>query len=107
VHYPIVNALDWGAGYKETVIKAEHYKKKYAHILIEKSLSYASTYFNFYAPDLPVTYVGSDWKMPDAWKKEKVLFIRQFYGNRNEKQSIDQVYLPGPNKDIYTQFWKL
>jgi hypothetical protein len=92
-HYPVVNALDWGAGYK--------------HIVVDKTLHFAPVYFHFYAPDMKVTYVDVDWRKPKDWENKKVLYIRPFYGNRNEKQSIDQVYLPGPNMDIFTQFWKI
>lgn len=106
-HYPNVNALDWGAGYKATADKAFVHSSEFSHIVVDKRLDFAPVYFHFYTPDLQITFVDSTWRKPEQWKNQKVLFIRPFYGNRNEKQSIDQVYLPGPNQDIFAQFWKL
>jgi 4-amino-4-deoxy-L-arabinose transferase-like glycosyltransferase len=106
-HYTNINALDWGGGYEQTVEKAVMYQKNYPVIIVDKTLNFAPVYFHFYAPDLKVSYVGNNSRDIAGAQSGKTLFIRPFYGNRNEKSSIDQVYLPGPNKDIFSQFWKL
>jgi 4-amino-4-deoxy-L-arabinose transferase-like glycosyltransferase len=106
-HYPNVNALDWGAGYKEMAEKTISYKKNYDYIVIDKNLNYAQIYFKFYDETVEYDYVDVSWVKPKKWENKKVLYIRPFYGQRSNPDIIENVYLPGPNKDIFAQFWRL
>jgi 4-amino-4-deoxy-L-arabinose transferase-like glycosyltransferase len=106
VHYPNVNALDWGAGYKQMFQSINTHKKDFNYIVIDKRLEFAETYAHFYDPSLKVIYSSANWGQLMAMKG-KVLFISAYYGNKNDPKIIDQIYLPGPNKDIYAQIWDL
>lgn len=102
-HYPKVNALDWGAGYKETAERALVHQKKYKKIVIDKNLSYATIYFKFYSPGIKPIIVDETWYKPKDWN-ETIIYIRPYYGKRQGEEIIDNIYLPGPNKDIFAQF---
>ena len=105
-HYPKVNALDWGAGYKEIVQKASKYKKDYEYIVIDRNFDFFPIYFHFYDDSLKFISADLDWEKPKKWSKKRVLYIRPFYGKKSDPNIVDQVYLPGRD-DIYAQFWKL
>ena len=105
-HYYKVNSPDWGAGYKEMSMKASGYAKEYDHIVVDKNLSNAKLYLNFYDDSIDPVFVDPDWSSPDGWGEGNVIYIRPFYGDRTRPEIIDQVYLPG-REDIHAQFWKL
>jgi 4-amino-4-deoxy-L-arabinose transferase-like glycosyltransferase len=105
--YPIVNALDWGAAYKQTVQEAINLHPNYKHIVVDSKLQNVKTYFDFYAPDMPILIVNDTWKKPEAWNKDTILYIRPFYETKPNKNIIKQIYLPGPDKNIFSQFWKI
>lgn len=104
-HYPKVNQLDWGGGYKEVVLRAKKYH--YDYIVIDKNhLDFAPIYFKFYDDSLTPIYVNSRWRKPTNWQNRRVLFIHPDYGNKNEK-NLEVIYIPNnPHKDIFVQFWK-
>lgn len=106
-HYSNVNALDWGGGTRETVVKAKEYANKYSKIVIDNYLDTPPVYFTFYAPELQVKYVDPGMEKYEKLKDKKILFIRPYYGEGDKKGLIDQIYLPGPSKQIYAQFWEL
>jgi 4-amino-4-deoxy-L-arabinose transferase-like glycosyltransferase len=106
-HYPKVNALDWGAGNKELAQKAVFYSDKFDYIVVDDNLSFSEIYLKFYNDKLEFSLVDVSWKRPDEWKGRRVLLIRPYYGQKDDPKIIDQVYLPGNNKDIYAQFWNL
>lgn len=106
-HYPNVNALDWGAGYRQTVLKAELYKNQYDFIAVDKNLPFIKTYFQFYTEGLSPQYSYNP-KVKHAGDEENILYIREVDNSNDVSgQLIDHVYLPGPKKDVFTQFWKL
>lgn len=107
VHYPNVNSLDWGASDKELVQKITKYKGQYDYLVIDSNLDTAPVYFHLYDNSLKPIYVGSTWTKPKEWKNKHVLYIRPFYVKITDTHIIDTVYLPGNNKDVYAQFWKL
>lgn len=105
-HYPIVNALDWGSAYKETIQKVVQRKDNYTHIIFDNNLSFAKSYVQFYAPTIKVDYKPPDWKELKELEGN-VLYVSIYYGDRNDAKRLDQVYLPGPNKNVHTQLWEL
>jgi hypothetical protein len=109
-HYPIINSLDWGAGNEEMVTKTVKYQSKFQHIVVDGSLGNATIplYFGFYTGDkLNPKIVSSSWQKPSNWQKGTTLFIRSYHGIKADPGIIDNVYLPGQNKDIFAQFWKI
>ena len=109
-HYPIINSLDWGAGNEDVVVKAEKYQSRFQHIVVDSNLGKATIplYFGFYTKDkLKPQVVAPDWQKPKSWPNGSTLYIRAYYGNKSSPNIVDTVYLPGPNKDIFAQFWKL
>lgn len=107
VHYPQVNGLDWGAGYKEVVYATERSKEKYDVIVVENSLSYAKVYFDFYSPSVQPLYVDSSWKKPSDWGNKSVLYVRPYYGQSAPDNLIENVTLPYAKNEIFAQFIKL
>ncbi len=107
VHYPQVNGLDWGAGYKEVVQATERNKDKYDVIVVESSLSYAKVYFDFYSNALQPFYVDSSWKKPSDWGNKSVLFVRPYYGQPAPDNLIENITLPYAKNEIFAQFIKL
>jgi len=109
-HYPIINSLDWGAGNEAMVAKAVKYQSDFQHIIIDDRLGIGtiSLYFGFYTGNkLNPLVVSSSWQKPKAWQKGTTLYIRAYYGVKANLNIIDTVYLPGQNKDIFAQFWKI
>lgn len=108
VHYPIVNALDWGAANKETVQKTAEYKKKYDFIVVDSKLISSYIYFKFYDDSLKFSFIDNTWKKPANWRNKRILYIA-LYDIKSPPliNSFDQVYFPGAKKDIYTQFLNL
>ncbi len=109
-HYPIINSLDWGAGNEQMVTKAVKYQPEFQHIVVDSNLG-ASTiplYFGFYTGDkFKPLVVSPSWQKPKNWTTGSTLYIRAYYGIKSAPNIIDTVYLPGQNKDIFAQFWKL
>lgn len=105
VRYPQINALDWGAGYKEIVQKAREHRDEYPRIVIDKKLDNALIYFKFYDESLDPILVGNDWKFPVGVSGAKTMYIRPNYGNVSENV-FDTVKLPGKYGDTFAQFWR-
>ena len=106
-HYSKVNALDWGAGYKGIVEKATEKSDQYDYLIVDKTLSFAPTYFLFYNDSLKPIFVTSDWIKPKSWDGKHILYIRPFYGKRSDPKLVNNIYLPGNNNDIFAQLWEL
>ena len=109
-HYPIINSLDWGAGNETMVTKAVKYQPSFKHIVIDGRLGSSTIplYFGFYTGDkLNPLIVSSSWQKPKDWQKGTTLYIRAYYGVKANSNIIDTVYLPGQNKDIFAQFWRI
>lgn len=107
IHYPNVNQLDWGAGYKELVLTTEQKQKKYKHIVIDANLQYAPVYFHFYDNKINFTMVSTTWRKPESWGNDSVLYVRPFYGNTHGNNLVANIYLTNINHDIFAQLWKL
>ncbi|HUD45087.1 MAG TPA: glycosyltransferase family 39 protein [Patescibacteria group bacterium] len=105
VHYPNVNVLDWGAGYKQIVQAVEPIKSKYKVIYVDDKLSYAKTYFAFYDPTIKIEMVSASWSA--SKQSAPVLYIRPYYGPSNNPLIIKNVYLPTINHDIVAQLWEI
>jgi len=109
-HYPIINSYDWGAGYEEMVAKTVKYQPEFKHIVVDHNLGIAEIplYYGFYTGDkLKPQVVLSSWHKPKDWEKGTTLYIRAFYNRNVIPNTIDTVYLPGKNKDIFATFQKL
>lgn len=106
-HYPKVNLLDWGAGYKDVVLESAAQKNKYPKIFIDSKLSDIRTYYDFYGDDVKYEFVAQDWVKPEKLKNTKVLYIRPYYGNKNEPKVIKNITFPNVNKDVFAQFWEV
>lgn len=108
-HYPNVNVLDWGAGYKQMVEKASLYENKFDEIVIDQNFNYALVYFDFYNNELArkVRFVNGGWKKPKELKNKRVLFIRYYYKKDDSYKVIDNVSLSNVNHDIFAQFCEL
>jgi len=107
VHYPQVNQLDWGAGYKGIVQATSQQKSKYTYIVVDDVLNYAPEYFHFYDPSIRYMMVSESWQKPKKWGDAPVLYIRPFYGQRTGKDLVANIYLKGINHDIYAQLWEI
>jgi len=107
VHYPQINQLDWGAGYKQIVQATAQRKSKYIYIVIDGVLNYAPEYFHFYDPSIKFIMVNASWQKPKKWGDAPVLYIRPFYGQRSGKNLVANIYLKGINHDIYAQLWEI
>jgi len=105
IHYPRVNELDWGAGYKQLVLTTDKYKGKYKHIIIDTNLAYAPIYFHFYDNSIPFTVVTPTWKKPKSWGNYSVLYLRPYYNYNGGDKLIDTIYLDNINHDIFAQLW--
>lgn len=106
VHYPKVNSLDWGAGYKEIVVKTLEIGNQYDEIILDKNLTFAPIYYKFYSDRVP-KQVDIDWVKPSDWSGKKVLYIRPFYGKKDDFGIIYNVSLPKNKNYIFAQFWSL
>jgi len=109
-HYSIINSIDWGSGYEEMVAKTVKYESKFKYIVIDPNLgtNVIPLYYGFYTDDkLKPQIVSSGWEKPKEWEKGATLYIRPYYNTRSNSNIINNVYLPGQNKDIFAQFWKL
>jgi 4-amino-4-deoxy-L-arabinose transferase-like glycosyltransferase len=107
IHYPLVNQLDWGGGYKQVVLKTGEEKNSYKHIIIDDYLTFAPVYFHFYDPSIKFTVVPPGWKEPKSWNNSKTLFIRPYYGANQGKNLIANIYLNGRNNEIFAQLWEI
>ncbi len=108
VHYPKVNQLDWGAGYKEIVENTDRLRGEYDYVIADEYLSFIPIYFKFYSPSSKPQMVKNTWIKPEKWKGKKVLYIRPYYGPSNSKDIIYNVYLNQKYSDkIFAQFWSL
>lgn len=108
VHYPKINALDWGGNYKEVVQEAEEYKKNYSYIVVDNYFSFAAIYFKFYSDDIRPVFADSTWKKPKSWGSKKALYIRPYYGDgEKDAKIIKTIYLNTPNKDVFARFWEI
>lgn len=105
IHYPNVNSLDWGGGFKSITQKAAKYSSQKYKIVIDNNLVDSKMYFKFYSPQVKAIYVDVTWIKPKAW--EKVIYIRPYYGPQNNQDIIDTVYRSNLNRDIFAQFYKL
>ena len=106
VHYNEVNALDWGGGYKELVLKTEELSGEFDKIIIDENLDFAPIYFSFYSKKIMPQKVDVTWSKPDEWKNKKVLYIRPYYGPGSQN-IIYNVYLTPQHSQIFAQFWSL
>lgn len=107
IHYPKVNQLDWGAGYKQLVLTTAQ-QKTYKHIVIDNTLEllkFAPVYFHFYEPSLNITMISPSWKKPKSWGNDSILYIRPYYGQKQNENLIKNIYLTNPNNDIFAQLW--
>lgn len=108
VHYPKVNQLDWGAGYKEIVENTDRLSGEYDYIIADEYLNFIPIYFKFYSQNSKPLMVKNTWIKPEEWKGKKVLYIRPYYGPSNSKDIIYNVYLNQEYSDkIFAQFWSL
>ncbi len=107
VHYPLINAKDWGSGYKEIVIDSEKLRSDYDYVIIDKNLNFAPIYFEFYSDNPVPQMVEVSWSKPKVWQDKKVLYIRPFYGPTTSPEMIHEIYLDKNNKEVVSQFWKL
>jgi len=112
VHYPLRSALDWGAEYKQVVLKASQ-QKKYSIVVINTNLGMVGSYVNFYNPKLKYQMIDNTWKKPKEWQDKKILYItssdkkKNFYLPTVHHILIDNIYFPNANHDIFAQFWQL
>lgn len=107
-HYPKVNILDWGGGYKQVAERATVYHNKNYKVVVDKNLGNSSyIYLLFYNSNLTPLYVDVTWEKPKSWGKQKVLYIRQYYGVQKAENILENIYLPNQNSDIFAQFWEL
>jgi len=107
VHYPQVNQLDWGSGYKETVLRTEEMRTKFDEVIVDKNLTFFSIYYKFYTNKQVPREVGVEWLKPADWKNKKVLYVRPYYGSNYNPQIISNVYLSNDPNYIFAQFWSL
>jgi hypothetical protein len=106
-HYPKINALDWGSGYKELVLATQELKDKYPMIVVDGRLSDSKAYFNFYGNDIHYEFIGDNWSKPETLKDKKILYIRPYYGSKRGEHIIKNVMLPNGRDDIFAQFWEI
>lgn len=104
-HYPKVNLLDWGGGYKETIQKAGEYRDY--EIVIDSNMGNITPFIKFYDDSLRFKIVSTDWQKPHEPESKEVLLIRPDYKEAQKKNRIDAVYLPNTNKDIFAEFYSL
>ncbi|HSX09645.1 MAG TPA: glycosyltransferase family 39 protein [Candidatus Saccharimonadales bacterium] len=107
VNYPQDNLPDWGAGYKQLVLATSKVKNQYKHIVIDTTLSYAPVYFHFYDNSISFQMVSPNWNEPTSWKKDKVLYIRPYFGYKNETDIIASIYTQKVNPDVFAQLHEL
>jgi 4-amino-4-deoxy-L-arabinose transferase-like glycosyltransferase len=106
-HYSKVNLLDWGAGYRDVVIESARIKDKYEKIYIDSKLSDIKTYYDFYGGGVTYEFVPQTWVKPKELADKKVLYIRPYYGAKEDPKIIKNIIFPNVNKDIFAQFWVL
>jgi len=107
IHYPQVNQLDWGGGYKELVLSTASLANNHQHIIVDENLTGTPVYFHFYDNSLKYTVVPVTWKEPNSWKGSRVLYLRPFYGQNHPDGVIKNIYLDDPNHLIFAQIWEL
>lgn len=107
VHYPQLNALDWGGGYAETVAKAQELSPKFDEIIVDKNLDFAPIYLHFYEPNLVFKRVDVTWAKGESDKNKRILYIRPFYGEKEARGIIYSVHLKNKTGDIFSQFWSI
>lgn len=105
-HYTKVNILDWGGGFKATILKAKTYKN-YKLIVIDRNLGDITPYIKFYDSSLPYEVITPGWQKPPELQREKVLFVRPDYKEPQKKNRIDVIRLPNANGDIFAEFYEL
>lgn len=105
VHYPKDAVVDWGGACKEVVVQMKKEQPNYKHIVVDNNLTCVNEYFAFYAPNIPITRIGPDWRKPSSWGK--TLLIRPFYGEVNPPHDERNILLKNVNKDIFAQFISL
>lgn len=108
IHYPNVNQLDWGAGYKQLVLTTAQEQSHYKHIVIDKALTFAPVYFHYYDQNITFTVAQSTWRKPKSWGNDTTLYIRPYYGSTNsDSDLVSNIYLTNNNHDIFAQLWNL
>lgn len=108
VNYPKEALIDWGGACKEVALDTQKEKMLgYRHIVVDKNLDCLPEYFMFYIPHVPIIYATADWKKPSAWKNEKTLYIRPFYGSAHPENLLKNITLPNINHDIFAQLYTL
>jgi len=106
IHYPKINSLDWGAGFRQTVIEAKNYSKDYKLVVVDKNITFFPIYAAYYAPDLKYEMVDVSWKKPVEFEDSSVLLIRPNYGEIDNSAIQKIIYLP-KTTDIHTILWKI
>ncbi len=106
-HYPKVNLLDWGAGYKDMIVKVQRHSDSFDEIVIDHNFAFVDTYFRYYDDSINIQIADNTWEKPKEWKKKSVLYIRPDYKTDDDQGVIDRVYLPNENRDVFAEFWKL
>jgi 4-amino-4-deoxy-L-arabinose transferase-like glycosyltransferase len=107
VHYPKVNDLDWGSGYKEMLYKANDLGNDFDYIIFDKEFKSLRYYSKFYIGNENPKIVGPEWTKPQEWKDKKLLYIRPYYGSYIHKNIIYEVSLPHDKSFIFAQFYSL
>lgn len=111
VHYPQVNILDWGGGYKQIVEEASNYNKKGFKIVIDDKYNYALIYFTIYNsniyPKPEFISFNKDWEKPKEWVGKKILYIGGNYKGSILSVPIKSIYLSNQNHDVFVRFWQL
>lgn len=106
IHYPKVNLLDWGAGYKEVVLESQKYKGY--TIIVDENLNMNPMYFKFFGNSSSIPeYVNVRWTKPESLKSKKVLYIRPYYRNENNIKLLKNIRFNNANNDIFAQFIEL
>lgn len=103
VNYPQDNIPDWGGGYKQLVQATSKVKNNYKYIVIDTTLAYAPEYFHFYDSSIHFKMVPPSWNEPASWKKDKVLYIRPYFGQNKLPNLVENVYLPKIYTSIFAQ----
>lgn len=107
LHYPRVDSIEWGGGYKQLVEKAVDYQKKYKTIVVNKKLGMPYIYFLFYDEQIKPIFVSDGWKRPDSLKKEPLLYISGPVEKPSDKL-LDVIFLPNSaNNDLFAKLWEI
>lgn len=107
IHYPKINALDWGASYKQLVLQTEAKSKDYDYVVVDQNLGYMPIYYHFYLEKNSPLLVPVTWVKPKEWAGKKVLYVRPYYGPNYSDKIISNVYFDFAKDKIFAQFWSL